>query len=669
MNPPFIPDRIFPVSQQLVLTALWLGVNLPALDAQTTGSTNVAPTKDIYELREIQASLAGNKPLPIKLETYLSKIGDKKGEPEGAPKDEDIHWSASKGTPTFSPEKGGSVEMDFGQPFVKEANPEARKVNVTASYSGSASVQPSSQSKDVERVYLDFWIAETEELTDDVVIVRTQDAQPTADEKKVIHWAKVAVKHSAPSALPLELISSGDNLLYFYGEEQDPNQRSEDPPLESTLKKELENGKWFWIGTDAKGTGQAKFKAKGDAGKGLKDAPEEKTVNLLPVEVVELAPKLRDSNNNEIAGSEVPRPLPESNSMVEEAPVTNKIAHRELKVKIGSALKDKRITWTMDARFTPEGEAQPRFGGDWADAATSHRDRFETSTTFGAHAYRRISQEQAETTVDADGFTAIRANLPPIGFNKARVRIQIEGLTTEIELIDLDVQAVVVIDPGHGGTPETDFTSASWNNSTSPSGVLEKTMALSYGLELKTSLETHLQEQHLNLKVLMTRATDTSISGQDRADLAKQSGADSIFIIHFNASAAHTARGTLEVRRTAGNVNPQEDIDFIDAALTRMVTAMQGFDAASNRRAAVVNDTSVASDTNLGNTADYFPIRAGYCEVEFIDFGAHTTDQADDTVDILLNTGPNAGPIKTAIANAIRDGIIHNLRTLPRTSP
>ena len=185
MNPPFIPVRIFPVSQQLVLTALWLGVNLPALDAQTTGSTNVPPTKDIYELQEIQTSLAGNKPLPIKLETYLSKIGDKKGEPEGAPKDEDIHWSASKGTPTFSPEKGGSVELDFGQPFVKEANPEARKVNVTASYSGSASVQPSSQSKDVERVYLDFWIAETEERNDDVIIVRAQDAQPTADEKKV----------------------------------------------------------------------------------------------------------------------------------------------------------------------------------------------------------------------------------------------------------------------------------------------------------------------------------------------------------------------------------------------------------------------------------------------------------------------------------------------------
>ena len=285
MNPPFISDRIFPVSQQLLIAALWLGVNLPALNAQTN-DTNVPPTKDIYELREIQASLAGNKPLPIKLETYLSHLRTVKGEPEDPPKDEDIHWSASKGVPTFSPEKGSSVELDFGQPFVKEANPEARKVNVTASYSGAASVQPSSQSKDVERVYLDFWIAETEERNDDVVIVRAKDAKPTADEKKVIHWAKVVVKHSALSALPLELISSGDNLLYFYCEEQDPNQRLEDPPLESTLKKELENGKWFWIGTDAKGTGQAKFKAKGDAGKGLKDAPEERTVKLVPVDIV-----------------------------------------------------------------------------------------------------------------------------------------------------------------------------------------------------------------------------------------------------------------------------------------------------------------------------------------------------------------------------------------------
>ena len=94
MNPPFISDRIFPVSQQLLIAALWLGVNLPALNAQTN-DTNVPPTKDIYELREIQASLTGNKPLPIKLETYLSHLRTVKGEPEDPPKEIDIHYLGS----------------------------------------------------------------------------------------------------------------------------------------------------------------------------------------------------------------------------------------------------------------------------------------------------------------------------------------------------------------------------------------------------------------------------------------------------------------------------------------------------------------------------------------------------------------------------------------------
>jgi N-acetylmuramoyl-L-alanine amidase len=396
-----------------------------------------------------------------------------------------------------------------------------------------------------------------------------------------------------------------------------------------------------------------------------------KVVRLLPIEVVELSPKLRDADNNEIAGSEVPKKLPESNSMVEEAPNTNRIAHREMKVKVGSTLKDKKITWTMDAKFTPEGQSQPSFRGDWARAAATHRDRFETSTAYGAHAYRKISQEQAETTVDADGFTAIRVNVPPIGFNKARIKMQIEGTTTPVELIDLDVQAVVVIDPGHGGTPDTDFPSASWNNSTSPSGVLEKTMALSYGQELKASLETHIQAQRLNIKVLITRTTDVSVSGRDRAYLARDNGADQLFIIHFNASDSHTARGTLEVRQDpnlAGSL--PEDIEFIDAVLDRMVPAMQPYDAACNRRAHVAKDTTVATDTYMGNEANYHPVRAGYCEVEFIDFGAQTpNDRTDDAVDILLNTGPNAGAVKTAIANAMRDGIILDLKTQPRPTP
>ena len=196
-------------------------------------------------------------------------------------------------------------------------------------------------------------------------------------------------------------------------------------------------------------------------------------------------------------------------------------------------------------------------------------------------------------------------------------------------------------------------------------------MALSYGQELKTSLETHIQAQRLNIMVLMTRTEDVSVSGRDRAYWARDYGADQLFIIHFNASDAHTARGTLEVRQDpnlAGSL--PEDIEFIDAVLDRMVPAMQPYDAACNRRAHVVKDTTVATDTYMGNEANYHPVRAGYCEVEFIDFGAQTpNDRTDDAVDILLNTGPNAGAVKTAIANAMRDGIILDLKTQPRPTP
>lgn len=197
----------------------------------------------------------------------------------------DIKWSADKGEPTFDPEYGASVKLDFEKPFVKEDSADAKKVTVTAQYSGSAPVEDTPQTTDVDRIYLDFWIAETEESTDDVLIVRAKNTPLAVDDKKVIHWSKVIVKHDAPGKLPLELESSGTKKLYFYGEEQNPNELEEDPELKSELSKEFETEKWFWIGTDEKGTGEGKFKAKGDLGTGLKDAPEEKTVNLLPVEV------------------------------------------------------------------------------------------------------------------------------------------------------------------------------------------------------------------------------------------------------------------------------------------------------------------------------------------------------------------------------------------------
>ena len=96
-----------------------------------------------------------------------------------------------------------------------------------------------------------------------------------------------------------------------------------------------------------------------------------------------------------------------------------------------------------------------------------------------------------------------------------------------------------------------------------------------------------------------------------------------------------------------------------------MVAAIHPFDAQANQREAVDTPTDVADDQYLGNNANYHPIRAPYCEMEFIDYGANTADKGDDAVDILMNTGPNAAAVKSAIVDAIRDGILQDLRDQP----
>ena len=87
-----------------------------------------------------------------------------------------------------------------------------------------------------------------------------------------------------------------------------------------------------------------------------------------------------------------------------------------------------------------------------------------------------------------------------------------------------------------------------------------------------------------------------------------------------------------------------------------IVAAITPFDSGARKLEFFPRDTSVAFDPKLGNTAGYHPIRVGYCEVEFLDNAA---------VDVLLNTGPNAGAAKTAIVNAMRTGILSDLKNQP----
>ncbi|MCG8599527.1 MAG: N-acetylmuramoyl-L-alanine amidase, partial [Verrucomicrobiales bacterium] len=395
-------------------------------------------------------------------------------------------------------------------------------------------------------------------------------------------------------------------------------------------------------------------------------------IRLLPVEVVELAPKLRDfETGDDIEGSEVPDLTDGiTNPMVERNPVQDRIAHRDIKIKIGDgdgdgdALEGKKVTWNMEALFTPPESGGRVFRGDWSDSP-NHPNRFEASTEFDTYGFQSVSQAQGQTEIDDKGYTAIRANLPPVGFNKAQIKIQIEGSNEFIELIDMEVPAIVVIDPGHGG--DQDRPGSSWNNATSPSGVLEKNMTLQYGRALRDSLEEYAEENDLQIRVAMTRDSDVNYSGQERANIARDLGADIFQSFHFNA-ANGTARGSESLIRGTSNVNEDEDEALGRRVLDGVLEALGEYDEdgindrgvknyawSASQGANVPSSWSVLADPSYSNVADYHPVRGNILEVEFIDVEA---------VDDLLN-GEDAEAIRTSVGEDVRDAIIEDINHQP----
>ena len=215
------------------------------------------------------------------------------------------------------------------------------------------------------------------------------------------------------------------------------------------------------------------------------------------IQVVELAPAVKDESGNDIPSSiypsnnEIPTPLAEVN------PVTDKIAHRELKVKFDLTLVGKEILWSYDVvpGATPstirgQQPITPANPSTTLNYSSTHPDRFERSSTFETplpaftgHTFTRISQAKATTNVDIYGYTYIRANVPAIGFNRVRIRMTIDEVP--IDLIDMEVPAVVVIDPGHGGN----------DSGNEDGGIQEKDLTLAYSLNLREQLNYLFESQ------------------------------------------------------------------------------------------------------------------------------------------------------------------------------
>ncbi|HZW19496.1 MAG TPA: N-acetylmuramoyl-L-alanine amidase, partial [Luteimonas sp.] len=380
------------------------------------------------------------------------------------------------------------------------------------------------------------------------------------------------------------------------------------------------------VGNAARALGATPAAAQGAANDEDEPVPE--------VQAIELAPQVVDEDDNAVADSTTPQALGHRHPMVEQDPATNRIAHREVKIRVSSdnqpadAFKGRKVTWTMAPLFTAPGASAAAFRGDWAQAAQGHRDRFEASATFGANGFARSGQDSATTTVDAEGYSAIRVNLPPIGFNAARVSVQVEGMGEVTELIDLEVPAIVVIDPGHGGTSKLGGSSA--NNATSIGDAegnrsLEKDLTLLFSRKLRTQLRQRRDDQSLMLQVVMVRDSDINVGIADRAHAARDRGADILFSIHFNGYSSASVHGpeTLIEPTASGNVNYDEDRALatrIQAAMTATVPNAQQPGETGYRGIKVGTESGVYRDGNLGNSSQRGRpySRACLAEIDFI---------------------------------------------------
>jgi len=318
--------------------------------------------------------------------------------------------------------------------------------------------------------------------------------------------------------------------------------------------------------------------------------------------VMELSPKLRDEKDEIVAGSELPAHAPHSTAMVERDPgatpalndaSTVRIAWRDMKVKIGVPFAGKTVQWSMTAQFTPtqengDPEEAARMRGDWNQAENSeYRYNFSVSEKYEAsdHHFARGSgtdvDQTATTSVDLAGYTAIRVNFPPIGFNKARIALVIDptGLNIPADLIDLEVPAIVVIDPGHGGPDPGN------SIETVTPKLYERDLALLYATELKTNLQKNIRDQGRSCKVLVGKQHNpngTKYENGLRAFQARDQGADINLSLHFNGG-PESASGTqvYVIREDQGNVNHAQDL----ALATRMYTAGEAVFGVGNRSA------------------------------------------------------------------------------------
>lgn len=210
-------------------------------------------------------------------------------------------------------------------------------------------------------------------------------------------------------------------------------------------------------------------------------------------------------------------------------------------------------------------------------------------------------------------------------------------------------KGVVVIDPGHGGSLDTGGSSK--NNAVSPSGVLEKNMTLRFAFLVRDALQEAAQLGGHDIRVFLTRASDTNLALSARAAVAKSRKADVFLSIHFNGFNGK-ARGTETlISPKAINSNHAADKALAQRVLKAAFNAIKAHDPNAKSRGVKDQKLGVLNEAHLGTKA-----RGCMVEVEFIDVPA---------VDTLLNIGPNSPQVRSDICKAVAGAIVEDLVAHP----
>jgi N-acetylmuramoyl-L-alanine amidase len=207
----------------------------------------------------------------------------------------------------------------------------------------------------------------------------------------------------------------------------------------------------------------------------------------------------------------------------------------------------------------------------------------------------------------------------------------------------------VVIDPGHGGTGS--IGGSDGNHAVSLSGVKEKDLTLILATLVRSELQNAATAGGHTINIVMTRTGDVNLSLADRAHVARTHSADRFLSIHLNGFNKVTRGVETYVRHAQDNVNLSDDRRFAGNIQNAVFNAIKSADSGTHDRGVKEEKFGVLNDASLGNTSGGH-CRACLLEVEFLDV---------PTVDVLLNTGPNATTVRGQIAKAIANAIINDL--------